>query len=314
MRIRYDFSSRRTRRIDPHNKHKRDFFTLGKEVILVSDIILEVLDARFIGRTRNKKIEEIILLKGKKIIHVINKSDLVNVKELRGSEEIKDFENCVFVSSTKKTGGKRLRDRIKIIAKRLIKERLKDGTDEKEINEKRDTEKLTKYRHGEGFKNFLKTGKEIHVGVIGYPNTGKSSLINLLAGSGSAKVSARSGFTKGIHKIKLSDDIILLDTPGIITEEDASSVQAKRLAHHSIIGSRTYDTVKSPDFIIAEIMKQYPNLLEKYYEIPAEGDSELLLEELGKRWSFLKKKGLIDLDRTARKVLKEWQEGKIKVI
>ena len=77
MRVKYTFSSRRTRRIDPHNKHKQEFTALAKEVILVSDIVLEVLDARFIEKTRNKEIENLVLSKGKKIIYVINKSDLL---------------------------------------------------------------------------------------------------------------------------------------------------------------------------------------------------------------------------------------------
>ena len=136
-------------------------------------------------------------------------------------------------------------------------------------------------------------------------------MINLLAGSGSAKTSPRSGFTKGINKARLSENIVLLDTPGVITEEDAATTHAVRLAKHAIIGARTHDTVKNPDFVVAEIMKENPGLLESYYGISAYGDSDILLEEMGKRLRLLLKGGLVDIDRTARIVLRDWQSGKI---
>lgn len=304
MRIRFDFSSRRTRRIDPHNRHRQGFITLAKEVIRVSDIIIEVLDARFLNKTRNAHLERMILSSHKQIIYALNKSDLVNVKELKSSDLVQGLNPHVFISSTQKTGGKKLRDHIKILSKRILKD------PERQV--KTEEEKLKKYRHGKGYETFLKTGDEVYVGIIGYPNVGKSSLINLLAGSGSAKVSPRSGFTKGIHKVRLADGIILLDTPGLITEEDAAATHSSRLAKHTLIGVRTHDTSKNPDFIVAEMMKEYPGILEEHYKIEANGDSEELLEKLGRRLNYIKKKDQVDTDRTARQILKDWQQGKIK--
>jgi ribosome biogenesis GTPase A len=61
-------------------------------------------------------------------------------------------------------------------------------------------------------------------------------------------------------------------------------------------------------------MKEYPNILEKYYKINAKADSEVLIEKLGKKLNYIKKGNLIDETRTAKKILKDWQEGKIKII
>ena len=60
-------------------------------------------------------------------------------------------------------------------------------------------------------------------------------------------------------------------------------------------------------------MKDYATQIEKFYKIQAKGDSEILIEELGKQKGFKKSKGLIDEDKTARLILKDWQQGKIKI-
>ena len=64
---------------------------------------------------------------------------------------------------------------------------------------------------------------KVFVGVIGYPNTGKSSLLNILVGKSSAGVGSDAGFTKGLQKIKLTEKIVLIDSPGVIPKEKYSS-------------------------------------------------------------------------------------------
>jgi len=65
--------------------------------------------------------------------------------------------------------------------------------------------------------------------------------------------------------------------------------------------------------VIANLMENYSKVLEKFYKIDAKGDSEVLLEELGKKRGFLKKGGEVNEDTTARLILKDWQSGKIKL-
>ncbi|MFH1510228.1 MAG: GTPase, partial [Candidatus Woesearchaeota archaeon] len=64
----------------------------------------------------------------------------------------------------------------------------------------------------------LAKGEKSIVGVVGYPNTGKSTLINALKGRHSAPTSSVSGYTKGVQKIAVSDKLMLIDTPGVIEE------------------------------------------------------------------------------------------------
>ena len=268
MRVRYSFSSRKTGNIENIKKQRKKYPSISEEIIKQSDIIIEVLDSRLPEKTRNLETEEKIKKLNKKIIFVLNKSDLGK----------KNFSQkpFVFVSCKKRIGAKKLRDLIKMEAKRIEKK-----------------------------------SERISVGVIGYPNTGKSSLINLLIGKSSAGTGNEPGFTKGIQKIKLLPGVILLDSPGVIPEKEYSSTEIGKIISHIQAGARKYSQVKNPELIIAEIMQHNGKKLEKYYDINSLGDSEILIETLGKKLNFLKKGGIVDEDKTSRKILKDIQEGGI---
>ena len=282
MRVRYSFSARkRTRVMARDNKHKVAFPKLVLEVVRISDVILEVLDARFPEETRNSELENAIKEKGKKIIYVLNKSDMVDVDKIKKKIELLDLYPFVFVSCLSRKGAGDLRDRIKIEVKDIA------GKSE----------------------NFHRK----QVGIIGYPNTGKSSIINLLTGRSSAKTAAEAGYTKGIQKIKLAKDILILDTPGVIPDKEDSTKNKKDLTKHTQIGVRTYDRVKSPDMVVYELMKKFPDVIEKFYGFDVKGDSEALIEKLGRKRGILRRGNEVDVDRTARSILKDWQDGKIRI-
>jgi len=273
MKPRYSFSSRHTKRArDSENmkKQKEKYPDITKKIIQESDIILEVLDSRFIYETRNFEIEEIIKKQNKRIIYVLNKSDLINIK----IENIKNLKPSIVISCKLRKGTRLLRNKIKEISKKIKKEK-------------------------------------ITVGVIGYPNTGKSSLINLLIGKSSAAISSQAGFTKSIQKLKLNREIVLIDTPGVIPKKDYSTVKGKLMAKSARIGGKSYSQIKDPELAVSEIIKLNRNILENFYGIDSEGNSEILIEKLGKIKNFLKKGNIVDEKRTACLILKDWQEGKI---
>jgi len=280
MRARYSFSSRRTRKIDNIRKQKKKYPTIADKIVQDSDIILQILDSRFPEETRNPELEEEILQKGKRIIYVFNKSDLVDKRKLK---KFNHLNPSISISCTKYQNIKDLRNLIKRIAKQIKKPVDRD-----------------------------KLGK-ITVGVIGYPNTGKSSLINILIGKSSAGVGSDAGFTKNIQKLKLSEEIILLDSPGVIPKKEYSSSDSEKIAMHTKLGGRSYSQVKEAEMVVANLMKDHSKEIEKFYKIKAKGDSEILLEEIAKQKGFFKSKGLIDEDKAARVILKDWQQGKIRI-
>lgn len=278
MRVRYSFSARKTGKITNINKRREPFPKVVRDMIFICDIIIEVLDARFIEETRNIELEEMIKMNGRRLIYVLNKSDLVSIKEKKQEVEEKNLTPFVFVSCKERRGSRELRERIKIEVKKM------------EINHAR-----------------------AHVGVIGYPNTGKSSLINFLAGRSSAKTASEAGFTRGVQKIRLSSNIQILDTPGVIPNSDYSTSKSETIAKHAKVGARTYDKVKDPSFVVHTLMQKYSKQLETFYNIQSNGDSEILIEELGKKKGLLLKGGKTDSDRAARVILKDWQSGKIRI-
>jgi len=309
VRVRYSFGCRHTGRIENIKKQRGKFPDVMKDVVRISDIVLEILDARFIEETRNLEAEKDVDKQGKKLVYIFNKCDLVDVKDLE--KQIPSWMRpYVFVSATKGIGLRDLKARIKMEAKRI----------------------LAGWKNSEDTE--IQNRKKIHVGVIGYPNTGKSSVINFISRRGAAKTSKQAGFTKGMQKIRMSEDILILDTPGVIPNSEYSS-ESKSFAKDVKVGARTYSDVKNPEDVVyylisASTPKDENNLtdeeqaaieeaernseaIEKFYEVKADGSVEVLIEELGKKKGFLGKGGKIDVDRTARLILRDWQSGAIRV-
>jgi len=261
----------RTKVGNVHNRHKIPFFEQAVRIIGISDVVIEILDARMIEESRIPEIEEEVLEQGKILVHVVNKIDLLSRGEMPKTDKL---SNPILVSTKTRQGIKQLREKIRIFASRF-KERA-----------------------------------QVHICVIGYPNTGKSSLLNILARHAAAPVSSQPGFTKGIRKIRFSKGILFLDSPGIIPRNE--NLFSRDQKKHGLLGIKTPESVKDPDLVVNELMKMYPGKLEKNYDVEKIGDVEVLLEEIGKRWGVMKKGAQIDTDRVARRVLKDWHNGKIK--
>jgi ribosome biogenesis GTPase A len=77
MRVRYSFSSRKTGTIEPGNDHTKAIPQVVRENVRISDIVIEVLDARHIDETRHSEFEALVGEMGKKLMFVVNKVDLV---------------------------------------------------------------------------------------------------------------------------------------------------------------------------------------------------------------------------------------------
>jgi ribosome biogenesis GTPase A len=337
VRVRYSFGSRHTGRIENIKKQRAKYPDVMKNVIEISDIVLEILDARFVEETRNLAVEEDVLKSGKKLVYVFNKCDLVSLRKLEKNLP-RWMRPYVFVSATKGIGLGDLKSRIKMEAKRILAARKSSG----EMRTVGDGEKK---KHGVAGKKVTQVEKmamgkrdenweRVHVGVIGVPNAGKSSVINFVTRKGVAKVGGKAGFTKGMQKIRMSENILILDTPGVIPESRYTT-EKKGFAADVKIGARSYGDVRDPEGAVGYLImapepvdsenltedeiatinecERSARAIDRFYGIDARGDSEFLIEELGRKKGFLGKGGVVDEDRTARLVLRDWQEGNIRV-
>ncbi|MDD4877754.1 MAG: 50S ribosome-binding GTPase [Candidatus Nanoarchaeia archaeon] len=260
---------------------KRSFWDIVNKVIEQSDVLLEILDARFIDETRNPEIEDKVKKSGKQLIYVFNKCDLADTRVLEKKK--KQFHPCVFVSSIKRYG-------ITMLLHEIQKHADKPA-------------KLSKFRGAETPREFRAKEKVI-VGVLGYPNTGKSSVINALSGRSAALVSPQSGFTKAMQLIKVTKSIFLLDTPGVY------SYMEKDFTKHAMRASLDFTRIRDPETTALFLIEGNKAAVSKQYNIK-EGNSEKMLEEVALRLNKLKKGGILDTNQAARALLKDWQRGKI---
>jgi len=144
------------------------------------------------------------------------------------------------------------------------------------------------------------------VGVLGYPNTGKSSLINALKGKGSAPTAPISGYTKGVQLIRVSERMYLLDSPGVFPYKE------KDEGKHALIAAKTFSNLKDPEEAVLQMLEQFPKVFEKHYDVKHDDDPLVVLEHIAVRLNKLRKGGFPDTNAASRIVLKDWQEGRIR--
>jgi ribosome biogenesis GTPase A len=276
------------------------YWDLIKQIVRESDIILEILDARAIEISRNAQLEEIIRNYSRPRIYVVNKIDLVSKKDLEKSlANFKKDEKSEIVYATRKN---------KKSARNLLA---------------RIRQMFSKYGKRSNFASdpiiarpYREAKADIVVGVVGYPNVGKSSIINAISFTSKAKVSSKSGTTHGVHWISAGKDIKLIDTPGVIP---LSRVDEANLG---LIAAKSPERLKEPDVAAGRIIEQFIHngklsKFEEFYNFKIqEEDKEnpyFILEKLAIVKRHLKKGGLPDDVRTSIMVVKDWQEGRLRL-
>lgn len=244
---------------------------LVSNVINKADVLLEVVDARFPDETRNSEVEREIIRLKKPFIIVINKCDLVSKDKLdKTKARFSRIAPTIFISSKDRSGTTMLRHQI--LASACIK------------------------------------GRDILVGTLGYPNVGKSSVINGVTGRHRVSTSPISGHTKAVQHVNAGSHIMFIDTPGVIPfDENDEYVQG-------LLGIKDSTHLRDPIGvalkIIEKMLAENKTALESFYNVTLEiENSYSILEQIGKQCSFLQKKGEIDEMRTAARIISDWQNG-----
>ena len=254
-----------------------------QEDIKLIDLVIELVDARIPQSSRNPDIDE--LGRNKFRLILMNKADLADKR--RTDEWSSFFKNkgyfVVSLDARSKVGMKTITDQIMESCREKI-----------ERDRKR------------GIKN-----RPVRAMVVGIPNVGKSTFINSYAGKACAKTGNKPGVTKGKQWIRLSKDVELLDTPGILWPKFEDQMVGLRLA---LIGS-IKDEILNTDELAVELIRflraSYPGILAERYEIEEEGAESELLMRIAEKRKCIGKGGELDYSKAAALLIEEFRSGKL---
>jgi ribosome biogenesis GTPase A len=264
------------------------------ENLKLVDVVLEILDARLPNSSRNPLIDE--LIGGKPRVLVLAKADLA--EEEYNKSWLAHFEKrglaalaCDLKGAGSKKEAKAIIGRIRDQAAGIVARRQARGIH----------------------------SRVIRVMVTGIPNSGKSTLINLLAGKARAETGDRPGVTRGKQWIRLEQDLELLDMPGILWPDLEDREGARKLAVTGAIGENAYDPEELALWLIGWLREHVPGRLSGRYGVEEsfpdiedeEAVSVSLLEAAGTKRGFLRKGGAVELDKAAVMILDELRGGKL---
>ncbi|KFZ47980.1 Guanine nucleotide-binding protein-like 3, partial [Antrostomus carolinensis] len=274
---------------------KKSFCRELMKVIEASDVVLEVLDARDPMGCRCPQLEQAVTCSGgdKKLLLVLNKIDLVPKENLEKWLNYlkKEFPTVAFKSAT------------------LMK-------DKTMLTRRRPRVDLSRTTESFGSKCLLKLLQEhgktrnraIQVGVVGFPNVGKSSIINSLKGVRACNVGLTRGVTKSMQIVHIDKQTKMLDSPSIIADP---SNNALALALRSIIDTEESGlaaVLEGVDAILNHCSKQQVMI---HYTIPDFRNTEEFLTLLAQKRGMLKKGGVPDVENVAKLLLCDWTGAKI---
>jgi ribosome biogenesis GTPase A len=156
------------------------------------------------------------------------------------------------------------------------------------------------------------SGRLIQALIVGIPNVGKSTLINILAGRTIAKTGNEPAVTKMQQRIDIGNGIVLWDTPGVLWPNVENRNSGYRLATTGAIKDTAINHEHIAFFAADYLLKHYPDLLKARYQIEQLPDGEQeLMETIGRNRGCLRAGGRVDMDKVAKLLLSELRAGTI---
>lgn len=278
---------------------KRAYYRELRKIVTTADVILVVLDARDPLGCRPLEVERYImnLDPNKRVVLVLNKIDLVPkdnvtawVKYLR-----RELPTVAMKCSTQQQ---------KFNLGRSKASGMQAGGEDKAGSECIGGEQLLQLLKNYSRNSDMKVA--VTVGVVGYPNVGKSSLINSLVRTRAVETGAQAGITKKAQEVQLDKKVKLLDCPGIVFAKDETDVAV--ILRNCV----KIDAVIDPLPAFQEIVKRCDKMkLMTLYKTARFGSDQEFLRMVAQARGKMKKGGVLDLEMAARTVLTDWVQGKI---
>lgn len=266
------------------------------EDLKLIDIVIEILDARIPISSQNPDMKE--LTKNKKKIIILNKSDLADEKET--SKWIQKFKskNSSAISADSNSG---------IGMNQVIREIDKLMEEERKASEEKG-----------------RKGKPTRVLVLGIPNVGKSSFINRISKKNTMAVGNKPGVTKQKQWIRLSNNIELLDTPGVLWPKFESEEVALHLAFTGTIKDDILPKVEVAYRLLKYLLENYLEAVLERYKLTKDEVETILNQEaeennniyeimclIGKKRGCIISGGKIDDEKTANVLLDDFRNCKL---
>lgn len=271
----FDFKEATPEQIMKKGQSKRIWNELYK-VVDSSDVVVQVIDARDPQGTRSRHIENFMKKEKphKHMVLLLNKCDLVPtwVTQRWVSILSAEYPTMAFKASMKTPFGKGAMISL-----------------------------LRQFAHLHSDK------KQISVGFIGYPNAGKSSVINALGGKKVCKVAPIAGETKVWQYITLMKRIYLIDCPGVVYPSGDSEQEIV------LKGVVRVENIQNPDDYVPVVLDRVKvEYLKKAYKLETDWTDHIdFLTKLANRMGKLLKGGEPDINTMAKMVLNDWQRGKL---
>ncbi|EGV60987.1 nuclear GTP-binding protein nug1 [Yamadazyma tenuis] len=292
------------------DKSRKAYDKIFKTVVDQADVVLYVLDARDPESTRSRKVEEAILQNpNKRLILILNKVDLIPTDVLnQWVTFLKSMFPTIPVKASPSTSSTSFNKNLTLTST---------------------ANSLLQALKAYATKANLK--RSLIVGVIGYPNVGKSSIINALTNrhtnnSKACPVGNQAGVTTSLREVKIDNKLKVLDSPGIVfpdeifNKKQSKSAQEAKLALLSALPPKQIiDPIAPLNMLLKKFSKnaEMAEGLKNYYNLPSlpandfNEFSKQFLIHIARTKGRLGKGGVPNLESAALAVLNDWRDGRI---
>ncbi|CAE6459747.1 unnamed protein product [Rhizoctonia solani] len=274
-----------------HDSSLKAYMKEFHKVVEMSDVIIQVLDARDPMGCRSLSVEEEVRRSEKRLVCVLNKIDLVPKENVEAWLKYlrHDFPVLPFKSSTQ-----------------LQRSNLSHSSYSASSSSGAQPlmHLLKSYASG------APPGTSIRIGVVGLPNVGKSSLINSLKRARACSVASTPGHTKVLQEVALDRGLKLLDSPGVVWD-DVQPDSNQRSLRNVLRVEAVNDPVSAGKLIEAIIARVSWEALQQLYTIPAFQNVTEFLAMIAMSRGRLTKGGAADLEAAGKSILHDWNTGKI---
>ncbi|MER2555714.1 MAG: ribosome biogenesis GTPase YlqF [Thauera sp.] len=251
------------------------------EAMAMTDVVIEVTDARLPEASSNPMIGELRRFRNRPCLKLLNKSDLADPEVTRAWMDFYNAQPGVRAVAVSAKNPAEVA-RIPGLCRQLAPHR-DDGV------------------------------KPLRMMIMGIPNVGKSTLMNALLKRKVAKVGDEPAVTKHQQTLDLGPGMTLTDTPGMMWPKIDHDADGYMLAASHAIGRNAVIDEEVAAFLGAILLARYAGRLAARYRVEpaalAAMDGPALIEEVGRRRGCLVRGGGLDLEKAALILLQDYRDG-----